>query len=72
MTFSIPITVTGDPTLRFEIGTGSTPNADRDATYIATNSTTTTMVFQYTVVATDVDTDGIHIEQHRHHPAGRE
>ena len=61
-TFSLPIIVTGDPKLRFEIGTGSASGADRDATYVATASSTNTMVFQYTVLATDEDTDGIFVD----------
>ena len=58
--FSMPITVTGDPVFRFALSSpGMTANEDRPATYTASASETNTMVFRYTVVATDEDTNGI-------------
>ena len=60
VTFSMPITVTGDPVFRFALSSpGITSNEDRPATYTASASETNTMVFRYTVVATDEDTNGI-------------
>ena len=59
MKFSETITVTGTPQLTLKIGT-----ADREASYTRTYSDGTHpyLVFEYTVVAGDVDTDGIEIE----------
>ena len=56
VTFSIPITVEGDPHFEFSLDQVDTP-----ADYAASASETNTMVFQYTVLATDEDTNGIWI-----------
>ena len=56
VTFSIPITVEGDPHFEFSLDQADTP-----ADYAASASETNTMVFQYTVLATDEDTNGIWI-----------
>ena len=59
MKFNQSITVTGTPQLTLEIGT-----ADRAASYtrIYSDGTHPYLVFEYTVAAGDVDTDGIEIE----------
>lgn len=54
--FSENVTVTGSPRLAIDIG-GST----RYATYIS-GSNSSTLVFQYSVTGTDVDSDGITIQ----------
>ena len=54
VTFSIPITVTGDPVFRFALDGVDTPTV-----YTASASEPNTMVFHYTVIATDEDTNGI-------------
>ena len=60
VTFSIPITVAGDPVFRFALSIpGMTSNEDRSATYTASASEPNTMVFRYTVLATDEDPNGI-------------
>ena len=60
VTFSMPITVTGNPVFRFALSIpGMTSNEDRSATYTASASETNNMVFRYTVLATDEDTNGI-------------
>ena len=59
MKFNTSITVTGTPQLTLKIG-----NADREASYtrIYNDGTHPYLVFEYTVAAGDVDTDGIEIE----------
>ena len=57
VTFSEAVTVTGTPQLTLKVGT-----ADKVASYTTTGSTTTKLVFAYTVAAGDTDTDGISIE----------
>ena len=60
VTFSMPITVTGDPVFRFALSIpGMTSNEDRSATYTASASAPNNMVFRYTVLATDEDPNGI-------------
>ena len=60
VTFSMPITVTGDPVFRFALSIpGMTSNEDRSATYTTSASGPNNMVFRYTVLATDEDTNGI-------------
>ena len=54
VTFSEKVTVTGTPQLTLKVGT-----ADKTANY--KRSTSTTALFEYTVVAGDTDTDGISI-----------
>ena len=56
--FNQAVTVTGAPRLRFSIGTGSTTNVY--AAYVS-GSGTDTLVFSYTVLATDTDTNGIYL-----------
>ena len=56
VTFSEPVVVTGSPQLPLVIG-----NTTRQADYQSGDSTSTTLVFKYTVVAGDNDTDGISI-----------
>ena len=55
VTFSENVDVTGTPQLTLRIGT-----ADKNAAYTS-GSGTTALVFEYTVVASDVDADGIEI-----------
>ena len=55
VTFNWPVNVTGTPQLALRIGT-----ATRQANY-ASGSGTASLTFQYTVVATDADTDGISV-----------
>ena len=55
VTFNWPVNVTGTPQLALTIGT-----ATRQANY-ASGSGTASLTFQYTVVATDADTDGISV-----------
>ena len=54
-TFDEDVTVTGDPVINVEVGSNSRP-----AAYVS-GSTTTELMFEYTVVAADSDTDGISI-----------
>ena len=56
VTFSEAVTVTGTPELALTVGT-----ATRQAVYDDSDSTTTTLVFSYTVVAGDLDVDGVSI-----------
>ncbi len=56
MTFSEPVTVTGQPRLRIKADSGG-----RRATYVASQSTSTELVFRYKVKGTDYDLDGIGI-----------
>ena len=58
VTFTEAVKVTGTPTLTLKIG-----SADKTANYTTTGSTTTALVFSYTVVGGDTDTDGIEIEE---------
>ena len=60
MTFDENVTVTGTPQLTLKIGT-----ADKTADYTTTGSTTTKLVFEYTVASGDTDTDGISIEANK-------
>ena len=53
VTFSKPVTVTGTPTLALSVGTNT-----RQATYDR-GTGTNQLVFEYTVEATDADSDGI-------------
>ena len=54
--FNQPLTVSGSPRLRFSIdGPG-----DEYATYVS-GSSTNTLVFSYTVLSADMDTDGIYL-----------
>ena len=55
VTFSENVDVTGTPQLTLRIGT-----ADKNAIYTS-GTGTTTLVFEYTVVASDADADGIEI-----------
>ena len=55
--FNQAVTVTGDPRLRFNIGSGS---GAEYASYVS-GSGTDTLVFSYTVLAADADTDGIYL-----------
>ena len=55
--FNQTVTVTGGPRLRFNIGSGS---GDEYASYVS-GSGTDTLVFSYTVLAADADTDGIYL-----------
>ena len=54
--FNQVVTVTGDPRLRFSV----TGPGDEFATY-QSGSGTNTLVFSYTVLATETDTDGIYL-----------
>ena len=56
VTFSEAVTVTGTPQLGLTVG-----SATRQATYDATRSEGTLLVFTYTVQATDADADGISV-----------
>ena len=64
LTFSEPMTVTGPPQLTFKIGTD-----DKTATY-KSGSSTASLIFEYTVAAGDVDTDGIEIQADQLEPNG--
>ena len=55
--FNQAVTVTGGPRLRFNIGSGS---GAEYASYVS-GSGTDTLVFSYTVLAADADTDGIYL-----------
>ena len=59
MVFNQAVTVTGAPRLRFSIGSRGLA-ADRYAAYV-NGSGTNTLVFSYTVLAADADTDGIYL-----------
>ena len=59
VTFSESVNVTGTPQLTLKIGT-----AGKNANY-KSGTGTTALVFEYTVVANDVDTDGIEIEANK-------
>ena len=56
VTFNESVTVTGTPQVALTIG-----SASKQASYTTTGSTTTKLVFEYTVVIGDEDTDGISI-----------
>ena len=56
LTFSEPVTVTGQPRLRIKTDSGG-----RRATYVASQSTSTELVFRYKVKGKDYDLDGIGI-----------
>ena len=56
LTFTRPVTVTGTPQLALGIGT-----ATRQAGYASSPSTTTVLVFRYTVQAADRDADGLSV-----------
>ena len=55
VTFDEAVTVTSDPLVQVEVGSNT-----RDADY-ASGSGTTELVFEYTVVSDDTDTDGIEV-----------
>ena len=66
VTFSGDVTVTGTPALTLSEGAN-----DRNAEYVASESTADTLVFAYTVVAGDSDLDGISIAANALHlPSG--
>ena len=55
--FSLPVAVVGDPQLEFSI---TTPGPQNEfASYLSGSSTTTDLMFSYTVLAVDDDDDGI-------------
>ena len=55
-TFDEAVTVTGDPVINVEVGSNSRPAA------YASGSGTTELVFEYTVVSGDSDSDGVSID----------
>ena len=55
--FNQALTVSGSPRLRFNIRSGT---GDEYATYVS-GSGTFTLVFSYTVLGTDMDSDGIYL-----------
>ena len=55
--FNQAVTVTGEPRLRFSVDSGTD---DEYATYVS-GSGSNTLVFSYTVLATDADTDGVYL-----------
>ncbi len=57
-TFNQDVTVAGDPEFRFSV------SGDRDAAYNAAASSGDTVVFEYTVVGTDSDANGIWLGRH--------
>ena len=57
LTFSEPVSVSGAPKLRFNIG--GTLYFPEYATYVSVSGATLT--FSYTVLTADIDTDGIHL-----------
>ena len=57
--FNQVVTVTGAPQLRFRIGS-SRIGSSRNAAYVS-GSGTNTLVFSYTVLATDIEPDSIHL-----------
>ena len=63
VTFSAAVTVIGGPEFAFCLGTESctsgSPPPGRRLAALSSGSGTTALVFRYTVVATDVDTNGI-------------
>ena len=64
VTFSEAVTVTGSPSLTFQIGAElafQTGSKDRSASYVPAASTATDLRFEYTVVESDYDRDGISI-----------
>ena len=63
LTMSAAVTVTGTPHVQIHIG----PNI-RGAQYAAAASTSTALVFRYTVVAADTDTNGIFVHDGRDIP----
>ena len=65
VTFSAAVTVIGDPEFAFSLSNpGQTGIADKLADYDPAASTATTLVFRYTVQATDEDTSGIWVGDH--------
>ena len=58
LTFAAPVTVTGDPEFEFSLGNAGEAR-DVRAQYNADLSTTTDVVFTYTVLPTDEDSNGI-------------
>ena len=58
-----PVTVSGNPRFRFKLGNGPRNNEGRviAAAYDAARSTTTSLVFSYTVQTTDADDNGFWI-----------
>ena len=56
--FNQPVTVNGSPRLRFSISGGT---GDEYATYVGRSGGTFTLVFSYTVLGTDMDSDGIYL-----------
>ena len=60
VTFGADVTVTGTPQLTLDVG-----GTDRTASYSASDSTATQLVFAYTVVNNDADADGIAIAANR-------
>ena len=58
-----PVTVSGNPRFQFKLGNGPRNNEGRviAAAYDAARSTTTSLVFSYTVQTSDVDNNGIWI-----------
>ena len=58
LTFSEPVSVSGTPRLRFNIG--GTLYFPEYATYVSGHGTAT-LTFSYTVLAADIDTDGIYL-----------
>ena len=58
VTFEAPVTVTGDPEFEFSLGNAGEARNVR-AQYNAGLSTTTDVVFTYTVLPTDEDSNGI-------------
>ena len=57
VTFNESMNVTGTPQLTLKIGA-----SEKTASYTTTGSTTTKLVFEYTIASGDTDTDGISIE----------
>ncbi len=64
VTFSQPVAVAGDPKFRFEMGDSGETAADVDADYDPGQSTSTRLVFVYTVQAGDSDDNDIAIGQY--------
>ena len=60
VTFGADVTVTGTPQLTLDVG-----GTDRAASYSASDSTATQLVFAYTVAENDADADGIAIAANR-------
>ena len=57
-TFSEAVTVVGTPQIALAVGT-----ATRQAVYDSGSSTTTALVFSYTVITNDSDDDGVEVEE---------